>query len=194
MYFFNYTRAERDLDSSFVKDFYYNDETKYLLVTLDESLGNPRHYLYENVDADYLDEWLDADSLGRFYNQEIKRVYGPAVEVFDPVTTDVSRQEEPFPPPSPVYAMSVNSAEVVSVPRIEGGLNPHTAPETFEYELTWSFEGGVFPFTTKATSDAEAVEALRVVLKQLNLEAKINEVLRVVNETVSPDTYLMSNV
>lgn len=56
--------------SSFVKDMYYDKSNKYLLVRL-----NHTYYHYCLIPNDIVKKWVEAPSLGKYYNLFIKGQY-----------------------------------------------------------------------------------------------------------------------
>ena len=59
------------LDSSAIRGFVYDKETKILTITFTSG----GHYDYPDVPLSVIYDWLKADSKGKFYNREIRNVY-----------------------------------------------------------------------------------------------------------------------
>ena len=57
-------------NSSLVKDIYYDKDNKYLLVRLKHT-----YYHYCSIPNDIVNKWMDAPSLGKYYNFFIKGQY-----------------------------------------------------------------------------------------------------------------------
>lgn len=56
--------------SSFVHRICYNDESQYIVVLL-----NQTYYHYCRVPQSVVNQWLDSDSKGRFFNTDVKGKY-----------------------------------------------------------------------------------------------------------------------
>jgi len=57
--------------SSLVQEIYYDAQNQYLLVRLKSTF-----YHYCNIPAEYVSEWVNADSLGSYYRDCIKGDFG----------------------------------------------------------------------------------------------------------------------
>lgn len=61
-------------DSSFVREIGYDKDRQVLEVRIDQG-NQERVYMYEDVPTEEFHWFLAADSLGRYYNNNIKGVY-----------------------------------------------------------------------------------------------------------------------
>lgn len=181
---FEYTRELDTQVSGLVDEAYYNENTGDLAVDL-----NDKVYVYKSVPADVADLFEDANSAGEFYNDHIKRQYGPGSRLG--FWTTVKYVEVPAEPKeAPVYA----TGGPVTVGKVaESVLTTHEADRMFslkpftavevegterEYSVTFKVDGldGRRTYRTKANSLDEAVGNVLDIGKMLNLTFVVREV------------------
>lgn len=162
---FTADRALTNLDSSVVRAIWYNevpgsDCRGIVLVALgpeeEKNANRWKYFRYNDVLHLHMNEWQSGGehygSWGTYYNKVIKTLYGPAVSV-DPRSLSIIPAKA---------ARSHISGESVDLAKQN------------EYRLTWEFNGKQMFFDVPAANDVEAVDALRGMLKSLNLkDAKV---------------------
>jgi hypothetical protein len=65
------TTYGRSYDSKMIKQSEYTPDTKVLVVTF----NNGQQYSYEDVDEDVMEEFMDPESAGKFFLENIKGHY-----------------------------------------------------------------------------------------------------------------------
>lgn len=159
---FQYTHDfDANGESSLVDSVYYNDNTQELLVTL----MSADSYLYSNVPFNVYTSFDAADSLGYYYNTQVKRRYGPGVRL-----SQVVFAEAPATVPQSFYTLpspTLTSTTGKPYGNTFVSLAPESAAEALATQYThvvhFTVEGGneVKTYSVEAGSDIhEAVDKL----------------------------------
>ena len=171
---FDYTLTMDTSGSSFVNEVYWNvNNHKAFVVLYDETNDEERGYIYSGVSSDLMQAWMDADSKGRFYNQEIKKKVGPGEEVHPHLVFCHAVPIEQVQDSARPTVAVVNNAGHASGPQVsfKAGGSQMTAnsavPRT--YTVTWVYEGKEMPYVTEAADDSAAVDNLLSALSNLGL-------------------------
>lgn len=147
-----YTREAPKVDSSFIEDILYNEDTKELFVSV-----RGDWYGYQNVPENVYNDFVTAYSLGRYY-RTFKTDYGPGVNYgWSPEFMEQSNEGE-------VPVTTVNNFTQV--------VEPQDAVEVeFAYEVTYSVNGEEYTATVNAPNDVSAVQRLENSFDSLGMKS-----------------------
>lgn len=142
---FYFTEEYSDLDSSFVQSVYYNEHSRELVVGLSETgYYEPRYYLYGDVPESVFRVFVDASSLGGYYNRNIKGRYN-----------------------------SVQYPDLIFI-KINSASERVADTERTTYAIHWTWNGQEMPaHIVEASKADEAVEALRTAVQTLGLDGAV---------------------
>jgi len=183
-----------DVDgSSLVEEVAYDSESQELLVYFRSGSG----YVYNDVPANVFHDFRDSFSKGQFYNNWVKRKYGPGREVFwdtevveKPASnvTDVTKAEE-----------FLNSRSTFSINTVRQSIGQPTSANatsatfsltvspvdefTYPHEVFYEVNGVVYSTTVDAGKGVfDGINQVVERLEALGLPFEIKEVHVIVNE------------
>lgn len=174
---FEYTAAENDINSSLVKDVYYNADTREAVLNL-----HGWAYKYSNVGVfDYTD-LISAPSVGSAY-ADFKSDFGPAEALgwasdvdFKSVKLEVSKVGAPQNWSLASDAVVTdNTATTAPVTFNLAPVATIAEAKTYDYTLNFNVEGGAQDksYNTKAVGVEQAIEQLTEVADMLDITIKV---------------------